>query len=130
MRFITAILILASVFGSRVTLRAQYAASDSEQQDPAAQQNLPDAQPYPQQGVSGQDQGADEQRSAARLSIVQGDVNVKRSDSSDLVAAAVNAPLLAQDHVQTSPGSRAEVQLDYANMIRLAPNTDVGFADF
>jgi hypothetical protein len=79
--------------------------------------------------VPGEDQAADEQRGAARLSIVQGDVNVKRGDSGDLVAAAVNAPLLAQDHVQTSAGSRAEIQLDYANMIRLAPNTDVGFAD-
>src|SRR5690349_4752486 len=129
-RFMTAALTLASIFTITAGLRAQDgAAPDFGQQDPAAQQNPPDAQPYPQQGAPGQDQQADEQRGVARLSIVQGDVNVKRGDSGDLVAAAVNAPLLAQDHVQTSPGSRAEVQLDYANMIQLAPNTDVGFAD-
>jgi hypothetical protein len=122
----TAILALASIFATTASLRAQEPqAPDSEQQDPQA---------YPEQGVPvqeavAQDQAADEQRGAARLSIVQGDVNVKRGDSGDLVAAVINAPLLAQDHVQTSPGSRAEVQLDYANMIRIAPNTDVGFAD-
>src|SRR5437588_3692622 len=50
-------------------------------------------------------------------------------DNGQLVAAVMNAPLMAQDHLQTSPGSRAEVQLDYGNLIRLAPDTDVGFAD-
>ncbi|MGI9071881.1 MAG: DUF6600 domain-containing protein [Bryobacteraceae bacterium] len=121
MRFITAILTLAGMFGSAASLGAQYtAAPDSEQQ-------YPDSQTYAQ-GSPGQDQQADQQRAVARLSIAQGDVNLKRGDSGDLVAAVVNAPLLARDHVQTSEGSRAEVQLDYANMIRLAPNTDVGFA--
>jgi hypothetical protein len=71
----------------------------------------------------------DQQHGVARLSIVQGDVNVKRGDNGELVAAIANAPLMAQDHVQTAPGSRAEVQLDYANLVRLAPNTDIGFAD-
>jgi hypothetical protein len=110
------------MFGTAATLGAQYTdAPDSEQQDPRSQTYA--------EGSTGQDQQADQQRTVARLSIAQGDVNVKRGDSGDLVAAVVNAPLLPQDHVQTSDGSRAEVQLDYANMIRLAPNTDVGFAD-
>src|SRR5947209_6609610 len=97
-RFTTAILTLASMFATTVSLRAQDpAAPDSEQQYPAAQQDSSEAQPYPQQGVPGQDQASDEQRAVARLSIVQGDVNVKRGDSGDLVAAAINAPLLVQD---------------------------------
>ena len=81
-----------------------------------------------QQDASPQDQAADPQHGVARISIVQGDVNVKRGDRR-LVAAAINAPLMAQDNLQTSPGSRAEVELDSANLIRLAPNTDIGFAD-
>ncbi len=76
-----------------------------------------------------QDPAADRQHGVARLSIVQGDVNVKRGDSGELVAAAMNAPLVAQDHLQTAPGSRAEVELDSANLVRLAPDTDLGFAD-
>jgi FecR protein len=123
MRFITAVLALGSLFVSAASLGAQYTAPDSGQGDAQAQE-------YPEQGTTPeQDQQADQQRAVARLSIAQGDVNVKRGDSGDLVAAVVNTPLLAQDHVQTSGGSRAEIQLDYANMIRLAPNTDVGFAD-
>ena len=70
----------------------------------------------------------DQQHGAARLSIVQGDVNVLRGDNGQVVAAVVNAPLLTQDHLQTSTGSRAEVELDGGNIVRLAPNTDLGFA--
>ena len=97
------------MFGTAASLSAQYGAPSRSQYPPSQQQD-------PQQGV-------------ARLSIVLGDVNVKRGDSGDWVAGAINAPLLTQDHVQTSPGARAEIQLDYANMIRLAPNTELGFAD-
>ncbi|MBV9306373.1 MAG: FecR domain-containing protein [Acidobacteriaceae bacterium] len=75
------------------------------------------------------DPAADQQHGVARISIVQGDVNVRRGDTSELVAAVVNAPLMAQDRLQTSSGSRAEVELDAANLIRLAPDTDLGLAD-
>ncbi len=74
------------------------------------------------------DPAADRQHGVARISIAQGDVNVRRGDTGQLEAAAINAPLMASDHLQTSPGSRAEVELDYGNLIRLGPNTDVGFA--
>lgn len=83
---------------------------------------------YPQ-NANAPDTAGDEQHGVARISIVQGDVNLKRGDNGELVAAVMNAPLMAQDHLQTSQGSRAEVELDYGNLIRLAPNTDVGFAD-
>jgi hypothetical protein len=108
----------------------------AQAQYPAAPQSYPgnpQGQPYPQAAPSnGQDQesqGNDQQHGVARLSIVQGDVNVKLASNGELVSAAVNAPLVAQDHVQTSPGSRAEVEFDSANLLRLAPNTDVSFAD-
>lgn len=87
-------------------------------------------QGYPQYGPQYQqpDAAADRQHGAARLSIVQGDVNVLRGDTGQLVAAVVNAPLMAQDHLQTSAGSRAEVQFDAGDIVRLAPDTDLGFA--
>ncbi|MBV9503142.1 MAG: FecR domain-containing protein, partial [Acidobacteriaceae bacterium] len=72
---------------------------------------------------------ADRQHGVARISIAQGDVNVRRGDTGQLEAAAINAPLMASDHLQTSPGSRAEVELDSGNLIRLGPNTDIGFAN-
>ncbi|HEY3444592.1 MAG TPA: DUF6600 domain-containing protein [Paludibaculum sp.] len=64
-------------------------------------------------------------KGVARLSLLGGEVTVKRGDSGDLVAAAVNAPLLADDHVLTGPGARAEIQFDYYHRIRLAQDTEV-----
>jgi FecR protein len=67
-------------------------------------------------------------RGVARVSLINGDVSVRRGDSGDWVAAAVNAPLVVQDSVVTGPSSRAEVQFDWANMIRLASSAEVRLA--
>ena len=71
----------------------------------------------------------DRQHAIARASVVQGDVNVQRGESGPLSAAVVNAPLATGDRLQVGGGSRAEVELDYANLIRLAPDTEVVMAD-
>lgn len=68
-------------------------------------------------------------RGVARLSVIQGDVSVRRGDSGEWVAGAVNAPLVVQDHVMTGAASRAEVQFDWANMLRLASDTEVRLAE-
>lgn len=68
-------------------------------------------------------------RGVARISLINGDVSVRRGDSGDWVAAAVNAPLVAYDHVLTGVNSRAEVQFDWANMVRLASNTEIRIAE-
>ena len=112
-----------------VSLQAQFARVP---QDYAAGQYPPVSDGTPPNGpvapAAAPDAG-DGQHSAARISLVQGDVNVRRGDTSELVAAAPNAPLLSQDRLQTADGSRAEIELDSAHSIRLAPNTDVGLAD-
>ncbi len=97
-------------------------------------QQMPDGTAQPGldsngQGNPQQDAISDQQHGVARISVAQGDVNVKRGDTGELVAAAANAPLVTQDRLQTADGSRAEIELDYANLVRLAPNTDVGLAD-
>jgi hypothetical protein len=68
-------------------------------------------------------------RGVARISVINGDVSVKRGDSGDLVAAALNAPLVVEDRVFTGSGSRAEVQFDWASMIRLSSNAEIRFAE-
>jgi hypothetical protein len=94
------------------------------------QQQYPQAQyPQPQYSDNQQQPGDDTQHGVARLSIVQGDVNVRRGDNGQLSGAVVNTPLVSRDHLETSPGSRAEVQLDAVNILRLGPNTDAGFAN-
>jgi hypothetical protein len=84
--------------------------------------------PQPQQ----QDDAYDPEsanRSVARISVMNGDVSVRRGDNGDFVAAALNAPLVVGDRILTGPNSRAEVQFDWANMIRLAPDTEVRLAE-
>ncbi|MGP8246778.1 MAG: DUF6600 domain-containing protein [Bryobacteraceae bacterium] len=65
-------------------------------------------------------QGADDlQRGVARISVMDGDVSVRRGDSGDWVAGIVNAPLMAGDYISTGLNSRAEVQFDSSNLLRL-----------
>ncbi len=78
--------------------------------------------------VRAQDQDLDQddlQRAVARISLINGDVSVRRGDSGDWVAGAVNAPLLTQDYVSTGPNSRAELQFDSANILRIGANAEV-----
>ena len=69
------------------------------------------------------------ERGVARISLINGDVTVKRGDSGDLTAAAINAPLVVQDRIFTGPSSRAELQFDHSNMIRMAANAEVRLAE-
>jgi hypothetical protein len=73
---------------------------------------------------------AEEQgRGVARISVLNGDVSVLRGDSGDTVAAAINAPLVVQDRVLSGAGSRAEIQLDYANFLRVGEMSEVRFSE-
>jgi hypothetical protein len=59
----------------------------------------------------------------ARISLIHGDVSTQRGDSGAWSAAALNAPVLAGDRVSTGDKARTELQLDYANLLRLAEHT-------
>lgn len=67
-------------------------------------------------------------RAVARISVLNGDVSVRRGDSGDVIAAVINAPVTAGDAILTGSSSRGEVELDFANMIRFSPNSEVRFA--
>jgi hypothetical protein len=85
------------------------------------------AQPAPAQQGDEPDGQYEPGRAVARISVINGDVSVRRGDSGDVSAAAVNGPLMADDRLLTSSNARAEVQLDSANMIRVGPNSEVRF---
>src|SRR5947209_6009327 len=76
-----------------------------------------------------QDQDPGPGRAVARISVINGEVSVKRGDSTDLVAAAINAPLVVEDRLLTGPASRAEVQFDSGNAIRLGSSTEVRLSE-
>jgi hypothetical protein len=64
----------------------------------------------------------------ARVSLIHGDVSTQRGDSGDWGAAALNAPIVVGDKVSTGDRSRAEVQLDYANILRLSDRSQATIA--
>jgi uncharacterized protein DUF6600 len=66
----------------------------------------------------------------ARLGVVNGDASVRRGDSGDWIAAAMNAPLMAGDSVSVAPGGSAELQLDYANFFRIGGDSEIRISQF
>jgi hypothetical protein len=134
MRFrflIPGLLLTFAGFGQQYPPAAQYPGQYPQQGYPA-QQQYPDAQ-YPQQNAQypAQDQGAEPEPQdqpgapVARLSVMNGDVSVRRGDSGEWVAAAMNAPLMAGDAISVGPGGSAEVQFDFANFVRIAGDSEL-----
>ena len=64
-------------------------------------------------------------RGIARLSFLNGEVSVRRGDTGEWTAAALNQPLMADDRVSTGPNARAEIQFDSSNLIRLGTDSEV-----
>jgi len=67
----------------------------------------------------------DQNPGVARISFIAGEVDVRRSDANETVAASINAPVMVGDYVSTGDNSRSEVQYDYGNMLRLGPDTQI-----
>jgi len=65
----------------------------------------------------------------ARISLIHGDVSTQRGDSGDWGNTSINAPLVRGDQVATGENSRTEIQLDYANILRLAAHSQAKIAD-
>ncbi len=64
----------------------------------------------------------------ARVSMIQGEVFMQRGDSGERSAVQLNTPLVAGDKIYTGAHSRAEVQLDWADVIRLDENSELNIA--
>jgi hypothetical protein len=69
------------------------------------------------------------QTAVARISVIHGDVTTMRGDAGQSTAATVNTPVVPGDQVATGDRSRTEVQLDFANIMRLDQRTDAKIAD-
>src|ERR1700685_3133530 len=89
------------------------------QMQPEGQPNMPEAQPG---GPSGEGPAKVDQ-GVGRVSMIHGDVSTQRGDSGDWSAAVLNQPVVNGDKVSTGANGRAEVQLDFANILRLGPTS-------
>src|SRR3979490_3056660 len=65
----------------------------------------------------------------ARISMIHGDVSTQRGDSGDWSAAALNAPAVSGDKVSTADNARVELQLDFANTLRLGDNSQANIVN-
>lgn len=98
----------------------------------------PDSQPMDDQnaqpteaqpgGPSGEAPATTDQ-GVGRISLIHGDVSTQRGDSGDWSAAALNQPLMTGDKVSTGDDARSEIQLDFANTLRLGRNTKANIAN-
>jgi hypothetical protein len=93
---------------------------------PPPPQDMPQAQPG---GPSGEGP-ADVKQGVAHISFTRGDVSTQRGDSGTWSAAILNQPVLMGDKVSTGPNARTEVQLDFANILRLGSNSQANIANF
>lgn len=59
----------------------------------------------------------------ARISFLNGDVQIKRADQTDWERATNNLPIVEGDQIATDKNSRLEIQFDSANYVRLAENS-------
>lgn len=107
-------------------------AQPMDSQSPDAQgpdMNESDTQPTEAQpgGPSGEAPARTDQ-GVARVSLIHGDVSTQRGDSGDWSAAVLNQPVMGGDKVSTGDDARTELQLDFANTLRLGPHTKVNVA--
>src|SRR5580692_11761840 len=103
---------------------------------PPQQPGQPQAGPPPQPGDEAQAGGpsgegpAKTDQGVGRISMTHGEVSTQRGDSGTWSAAVLNQPVVNGDKVSTGQGGRAEVQLDYANILRLGSNAQANIANF
>jgi len=64
----------------------------------------------------------------ARISLIEGDVSTQRGDTGDWAAAALNQPLVGGDKISTGDNSKAELQLEHGNFLRLGNNSQAKIA--
>jgi uncharacterized protein DUF6600/FecR-like protein len=93
-----------------------------------AQPDAGPAQPADQSNPPSNDSAEQADQGVARISMIHGDVSTQRGDSGDWSAAALNAPVVGGDKVSTGDNARTELQLDYANVLRLGQNSQANIA--
>src|SRR2546423_14762806 len=65
----------------------------------------------------------DETARVARISLLSGDVSLRRAGAKKWERATLNFPLVEGDRVATGAGAHAEIQIDARNFVRLGAYT-------
>ncbi len=105
-----ALFLLLTLLAVNINVRAQ----DAQQNDTARGQDARDTQ-------DDEPDDYDVKARVVRVSLMIGEVNLKRNGSKEWELVRLNYPLVEGDTVATGKDSRVEIQLDARNFIRLAP---------
>ncbi len=104
--------------------------AEQDQAGPPEDAQPGDAEPTQAQPGGPEGEGpAKTDQGVARVSMIHGDVSTQRGDSGDWSAATLNQPVMTGDKVSTGDGARTELQLDYANTVRLGANSKANIAN-
>ena len=131
--YVIALLTLCLVAARLTVAQEQAPPPDAQAGAPLPDTGNPDQGPPPygpdqQQGQYGEGQEQGPPPGAARVALANGQVSLMRGDAGEWVAAIVNAPVMQGDTVATAAHSRTEVQLDFANVMRMDQNAQVKIA--
>jgi hypothetical protein len=117
-------LTLAGVFGlSALAQTTEEGPGPSDQPNAPMETGQPQADAQPEADAPSGEGAAQTDQGVARISMIHGDVSTQRGDSGDWSAATLNAPVVSGDKVSTADNARAELQLDFANILRLGNNS-------
>ena len=127
-KFLAVVANLALALNLGTVARAQDQSAPPPPPDDQAQAPAP-ASTQPQ--ADGQPEGQADAAApgAGRVSFIHGNVSTQHGDNGEWTAATVNTPVMPGDRVSTGAGSRAEIQLDYANILRLDHDSQAKVAD-
>ena len=114
-RYLTILAVLLMLGTSGIAL-----AQDQSQDQESAPVPNDQAAPSPDS-----DQAAQNQPGVARVSFIHGSVSSQRGDNGDWVALTLNTPIMAGDRVSTGPDGKGELQLDWADLVRMSNNATV-----
>ena len=124
-----AAVLITILMGLPVGVQAQDQDDQPQVQDQYPQDQGPapqDQAPAPQDQAPAQEQP---QSSVARVSFIHGDVSHQRGDTNEWSAASLNAPVVAGDNIATGDRARTELELDYADILRLDEHTQANIVN-
>ncbi|HET6893571.1 MAG TPA: FecR domain-containing protein, partial [Pyrinomonadaceae bacterium] len=79
--------------------------------------------PTSARAVEDEDEDYDVKARVVRMSLITGEVSLKRNGNTDWERARLNFPLVEGDTVSTDLNSRLEIQIDARNFVRLESNS-------
>ncbi len=131
-RYFAAVLLAVMMFMAAAGAQDPGPPPSGSQQEPQEPNGAPPNAGAPDQGSERpqlqEGEASEPKGSVARVSLVHGNVSMQRGDSSEWSAVTLNTPLVQGDQIATGERSRTELQLDFANVMRLAAGSTAKIA--